>query len=219
MDGGLGQLLCGTKDGQFSPVAVGTRGFAVSGDAKSLAVSDINGDGRPGLLVGVSDAPTWLLYIPPPAYQSPFYPGTSGTDEKGEGRGLGFTLNVPLPAGSGDADYAKAFEERLKPAAAAIQPDLVLISVGFDAARDDLLGRMNLTPEGYAQLTRIRSATKLTVDAETVFNIASNTKAFSVAALAMLAEDGRLHSLERRAGASFAGLCHGAICNLGRVTR
>ena len=67
MDGGLGQLLCGTKEGQFSPVAVGTSGFAVSGDAKSLAASDINGDGRPGLLVGVNDAPTWLLYILPPS--------------------------------------------------------------------------------------------------------------------------------------------------------
>ena len=67
----------------------------------------------------------------------------------------GFTLNVPLPAGSGDAEYLKAFEERLKPAAAAFQPDFVLISAGFDAAKDDLLGRMNLTPRGYAQLTRI----------------------------------------------------------------
>ena len=91
-------------------------------------------------------------------HQSPFYPGTGGADEKGEGKGRGFTLNVPLPAGSGDADYAKAFEEKLKPAAAAFQPDFVLISAGFDAARGDLLGRMDLTPEGYAQLTRIVKA-------------------------------------------------------------
>jgi acetoin utilization deacetylase AcuC-like enzyme len=101
------------------------------------------------------DDPTVFYFS---AHQSPFYPGTGGADEKGEGKGLGFTLNVPLPAGSGDAEYLKAFEERLKPAAAAFQPDFVLISAGFDSARDDLLGRMNLTPGGYAQLTRIVKA-------------------------------------------------------------
>jgi acetoin utilization deacetylase AcuC-like enzyme/predicted amidohydrolase len=101
------------------------------------------------------DDPTVFYFS---THQSPFYPGTGGADEKGEGKGLGFTLNVPLPAGSGDAEYTKAFEERLKPAAAAFQPDFVLISAGFDAARGDLLGRMDLTPEGYAQLTRIVKA-------------------------------------------------------------
>jgi acetoin utilization deacetylase AcuC-like enzyme len=86
---------------------------------------------------------------------SPFYPGTGGAEEKGEGQGVGFTLNVPLPAGSGDPEYRKAFEEKLKPAAEAFKPDFVLISAGFDAAQGDLLGRMKVTPEGYAALTRI----------------------------------------------------------------
>jgi acetoin utilization deacetylase AcuC-like enzyme len=71
------------------------------------------------------------------------------------GKGLGSKLNVPLPAGCGDADYRKAFEERLKPAAAAFKPDFVLISAGFDAANGDLLGGMKVTPEGYTELTRI----------------------------------------------------------------
>jgi acetoin utilization deacetylase AcuC-like enzyme len=62
---------------------------------------------------------------------------------------------VPLPAGCGDAEYKKAFLEELKPAAAAFQPDFVLVSAGFDSAKGDLLGRMNVTPEGYAELTRI----------------------------------------------------------------
>jgi len=88
-------------------------------------------------------------------HQAPFYPGTGGADEQGAGKGLGFTLNVPLPAGTGDAEYARAFEENLKPAAATFKPDFVLISAGFDAAKDDLLGGMKITPEGYAQLTRI----------------------------------------------------------------
>ena len=88
-------------------------------------------------------------------HQSPFYPGTGSADEKGAGKGLGSKLNVPLPAGCGDADYKKAFEEKLEPAAAAFKPDFVFVSAGFDAAQGDLLGRMNVTPEGYAALTRI----------------------------------------------------------------
>jgi acetoin utilization deacetylase AcuC-like enzyme len=87
-------------------------------------------------------------------HQSPFYPGTGQADERGAGKGLGFTLNVPLPAGSGDLEYQKVFEEKLKPAAAAFKPDFVLISAGFDAAQNDLLGRMKITPAGYAELTR-----------------------------------------------------------------
>ena len=88
-------------------------------------------------------------------HQSPFYPGTGGSEEKGVGKGLGFTRNVPLAGGSGDAEYKQAFVEVLKPAAAAFKPDFVLVSAGFDAAKDDLLGQMKVTPGGYAQLTRI----------------------------------------------------------------
>ncbi len=61
---------------------------------------------------------------------------------------------MPLPAGSGDAEYRRAFDERLRPAALAFHPDLVLISAGFDAHEDDLLGGMKVSTEGYADLTR-----------------------------------------------------------------
>jgi acetoin utilization deacetylase AcuC-like enzyme len=88
-------------------------------------------------------------------HQSPFYPGTGSAEEKGSGKGLGFTLNVPLEEGCGDAEYQKAFLEKLKPAAVAFKPDFVLVSAGFDSAKDDLLGRMKVTPEGFAELTRI----------------------------------------------------------------
>jgi acetoin utilization deacetylase AcuC-like enzyme len=98
------------------------------------------------------DDPTVFYFS---THQSPFYPGTGSAEERGAGKGLGYTRNVPLPAGSGDAEYKKAFLEELKPAAASFQPDFVLISAGFDSAKGDLLGRMNVTPEGYAELTRI----------------------------------------------------------------
>ncbi len=98
------------------------------------------------------DDPTVFYFS---VHQSPFYPGSGSADEKGTGKGLGFTRNVPLAAGAGDADYRKVFQEQLDPAAAAFKPDFVLISAGFDAAQNDLLGRMKLTPQGYADLTRI----------------------------------------------------------------
>jgi acetoin utilization deacetylase AcuC-like enzyme len=88
-------------------------------------------------------------------HQSPFYPGSGGAEERGTGKGLGFTRNVPLKAGSGDADYRRAFVDDLEPAAAAFKPDFVLISAGFDAAQGDLLGGMKVTPAGFAELTRI----------------------------------------------------------------
>jgi acetoin utilization deacetylase AcuC-like enzyme len=98
------------------------------------------------------DDPTVFYFS---VHQSPFYPGSGNAGERGEGKGRGFTLNVPLPAGSGDAQYKQAFAEKLRPAAAAFKPDFVLISAGFDAAKGDLLGRMELTPAGYAELTRL----------------------------------------------------------------
>jgi len=88
-------------------------------------------------------------------HQFPFYPGSGSEEEKGSGKGLNYTINVPLPAGSGDREYKRAFEEILKPAALAFRPDLVLVSAGFDAHENDLLGGMKVTEQGFAELTRI----------------------------------------------------------------
>ncbi|MFO8014408.1 MAG: histone deacetylase [Phycisphaerae bacterium] len=88
-------------------------------------------------------------------HQSPFYPGTGGAEERGEGDGRGTTLNVPLAAGAGDRAYRQAFERHLRPAAEAFRPDFVLISAGFDAHEDDPLGRMKVTAGGFADLTRL----------------------------------------------------------------
>ena len=94
-----------------------------------------------------------VLYVS--THQSPFYPGTGRRGETGEGAGIGFTVNVPLPAGAGDVEVVRAFEEVLVPRAAEYSPGLVLISAGFDAHRDDPLAQLAVTEEGYAQLTRI----------------------------------------------------------------
>jgi acetoin utilization deacetylase AcuC-like enzyme len=88
-------------------------------------------------------------------HQWPLYPGTGPAGETGEGEGAGTTLNVPLSAGSGDTELLAAFTDRLRPAAEAFRPDLVLISAGFDARQGDLLGGLQVTDEGFARLTRI----------------------------------------------------------------
>jgi len=87
-------------------------------------------------------------------HQHPFYPGTGLAEDAGQGKARGTKINVPLPAGSGDAEFLRAFDERLRPAALEFRPDLVLISAGFDAHEDDLLGGMKVTTDGYAQMTR-----------------------------------------------------------------
>ncbi|MDQ2069742.1 histone deacetylase family protein [Natronospira bacteriovora] len=84
---------------------------------------------------------------------SPFYPGSGAMEEVGEGIGEGTTINVPLPEGSGDAALIKAFEEILTPAAEWFQPDLILVSAGFDPHRLDLC--LNATHEGFSVLTSI----------------------------------------------------------------
>ena len=88
-------------------------------------------------------------------HQFPYYPGTGAESEKGSGRGEGFTRNVPLPAGSGNEVYCRAFEEILIPIAQKFQPEFVLISAGFDPHRDDPLADMAVTEEGFARLTAI----------------------------------------------------------------
>jgi acetoin utilization deacetylase AcuC-like enzyme len=88
-------------------------------------------------------------------HQYPFYPGTGGLSETGRGAGFGHTINVPLSSGAMDGDYRFAFHALLEPVAARYRPDLVLVSAGFDAHRDDPLGGMELTEEGFADLCAI----------------------------------------------------------------
>ena len=85
-------------------------------------------------------------------HQWPFYPGSGGP-----GTSDGSTLNVPLAAGSGDAEYVAAFRDLVEPVVTAFDPELVLVSAGFDAHVDDPLAGMEVTEAGFTELAR-RSA-------------------------------------------------------------
>jgi len=93
-----------------------------------------------------------VLYVS--LHQFPFYPGTGSADETGEGEGKGSTLNVPLSAGADDAIYLAAFDRIVCPALSEFDPDLVLVSAGFDAHARDPLASMQLSDRAYAELTR-----------------------------------------------------------------
>ncbi len=88
-------------------------------------------------------------------HQWPWYPWTGSIEETGTGAGKGATLNIPLPAGSGDEEMIAAFEEKLVPKAELFRPDFVIISAGFDSRNTDPLGRFRVTDAGFQRLTRI----------------------------------------------------------------
>jgi len=86
-------------------------------------------------------------------HQWPLYPGTGATNERGEGKGLGLTLNCPFPAGSGRDEILGAFEKNFVPVANQFEPDILLISAGFDSRIEDLLGQFTLTDQDFEDLT------------------------------------------------------------------
>ena len=88
-------------------------------------------------------------------HQYPFYPGTGSLNETGRGEGLGYTINVPLRRGPGDGEFVRIFRRILEPVASACEPELVLLSAGFDIHFQDPLGGMNVRPSGFAALTRV----------------------------------------------------------------
>jgi acetoin utilization deacetylase AcuC-like enzyme len=83
-------------------------------------------------------------------HQFPFYPGSGALHERGSGAGVGATLNLPLPAGCGDAEYVSAFEAVLLPVLHAFRPEFVLVSAGYDAHAADPLASMRLSTRAYA---------------------------------------------------------------------
>ena len=85
-------------------------------------------------------------------HESPLYPGTGPASDTGSGVGEGFTVNLPVPAGSGDETFCSLVEHAVLPMARASAPQLVLVSAGFDAHRDDPLAGCRVSDEGYAAM-------------------------------------------------------------------
>ena len=86
-------------------------------------------------------------------HQWPFYPGTGAVSDRGAGEGEGFTINMPVPAGASGTDFLSLVEQVAVPAAREFQPDLILVSAGYDAHRDDPLADCALSTESYGLMT------------------------------------------------------------------
>jgi acetoin utilization deacetylase AcuC-like enzyme len=134
----------------FNSAAVGAASLLEDAGLKRILIVDWDlhhGNGTQAAFYGTDR----VLYFS--AHQYPHYPGSGHWREAGRGQGEGHTLNVPLWAGKGDADYLHVFRTVLKPAALAYRPEFVIVSAGFDIYEGDPLGGMEVTPDGFAALT------------------------------------------------------------------
>jgi len=91
-----------------------------------------------------------VLYVS--LHQWPLFPGTGAADECGVGDGEGFTVNIPLPPGSVDGDFTRAFATLVEPIVDLYKPQAILVSAGFDTHARDPLGSMRMTERGYADM-------------------------------------------------------------------
>ncbi len=140
----------------FNNVAVGVRNAQLKHGLKNIAILDWDVHHGNGTQHIFEEDPS-VLYIS--LHQYPFYPGTGARNETGKGDGKGYTLNIPLPGGSDDEVYKRAFDDEVVPALSGFKPELLVISAGFDAHREDPLGGMLLTEESYGWMTRAVSGT------------------------------------------------------------
>jgi acetoin utilization deacetylase AcuC-like enzyme len=128
----------------FANVAVAARWAQVNLVAERVAILDWDvhhGNGTQDIFW--SDPSVLFISL----HQWPFWPGSGGPGEGNE-----TTINVPLEAGSGDGEYADAFEQIVEPAVRAFKPELLLVSAGFDAGAGDLIGDMEVTEAGFADM-------------------------------------------------------------------
>jgi acetoin utilization deacetylase AcuC-like enzyme len=133
-------------------VAVTARALQVEEGVERVLVFDWDVHHGNGTQHSFEEDPS-VLYVS--THQFPYYPGTGAAGETGRGAGEGATLNVPLPAGCGDAEYVGAVQRLLVPAARAFRPDVVLVSAGFDAHADDPLAAMTVTAAGFAAMAAV----------------------------------------------------------------
>ncbi|MBW2272038.1 MAG: histone deacetylase [Deltaproteobacteria bacterium] len=136
----------------FNNVAIAARALQHEQGIGKLLILDWDVHHGNGTQHSFEDDPS-ILYVS--THQFPFYPGTGNFGEAGTGAGLGSTVNVPLPAGSGDLEYLGAFQRILVPVAECFRPEMILVSCGFDAHDDDPLASMRVSRQGYLDMTRI----------------------------------------------------------------
>ncbi|MEE8471857.1 MAG: histone deacetylase [Dehalococcoidia bacterium] len=133
----------------FNNIAIAARYALDHGSVGRILVVDFDVHHGNGTQDAFYDDPGVLYFS---VHQSPLYPGTGSIAETGAGEGEGANINVPLPPGCGDAEYGRVFDEVLAPAARRFQPQLILVSAGYDAHWSEALALMRTTVSGFARM-------------------------------------------------------------------
>ena len=162
IDGEIERAFCGGRPPGPHAVRARAMGFCLinhaavaaaharRSSAARVAILDWDAHHGNGTQAIFYDDPS-VLYVS--LHQWPFYPGTGAADQRGAGAGMGATVNVPVPAGIGEADYLELFDQVALPAVRSFAPDLLIVSAGFDAHRDDPLCSLGLTSGAFARMT------------------------------------------------------------------
>jgi acetoin utilization deacetylase AcuC-like enzyme len=144
----------------FNNVAIGAQWLIANGRARRVAILDYDvhhGNGTQDAFYDRAD----VLYVS--THQYPLYPGTGHWTENGGGAGVGYTVNLSLPPGSGDDVYAAALSRVIEPVVRRYQPEFILVSLGFDAFWGDPLAMLRLSIGG-AYTFLLRSARDLAAE-------------------------------------------------------
>ena len=173
-------------------VAVAVASLRATGAASRIAVLDWDvhhGDGTQAIF----DEDPDLCYAS--THQSPFYPGSGAASERGVGAAEGTKHNAPLPPGSGDGAFTRAWLERLLPAVEAFRPAALLVSAGYDAHRSDPLAELEVTEDGYRTVATA---------------VGELARRLGIGGVALTLEGGYdLDALRASAAATVIGLLHG----------
>ena len=135
----------------FNNVAIAAHYALAERGLERILIADFDVHHGNGTQDAFYDSPTVLYFS---THQYPYYPGTGHWQDIGHGPGMGYTANVPLRSGVGDAGYGRIFDEILAPLTRRYQPQLILVSAGYDAHWADPLAGMLLSITGYAGLVR-----------------------------------------------------------------
>jgi acetoin utilization deacetylase AcuC-like enzyme len=133
----------------YSNIAIAAAALRADG-ADRIAIVDFDVHHGNGTQAAFYEDPS-VLFIS--SHQFPFWPGSGAETERGRGAGLGYTLNLPMRAGAGDAEVLRAYETQALPALEAFRPDVLLVSAGYDAHERDPLGGLRMTTEGFSRLS------------------------------------------------------------------
>lgn len=136
----------------FNNVAIGARYIQGQYRLEKVLIIDWDVHHGNGTQHAFYDDPSVFYFS---THQFPFYPGTGAEAERGRGAGEGLTYNCPLEAGSGDRAILSLLEQDLVRVADAFQPDFILISAGFDAHREDPLASLEVTDNGFEEMTKV----------------------------------------------------------------